>query len=56
MHAVVVVVSSGIIGASFARRILDSVSADGHHVIVVMLGARDACSGATGRQVSYLLS
>ncbi|KAG2107098.1 hypothetical protein BD769DRAFT_1502355 [Suillus cothurnatus] len=44
-HADSVVIGSGITGTSFVRRILDSASADGHDVRVVVLGARDVCSG-----------
>lgn len=31
------------------RRLLYNASAEGHNVRVVMLEARDVCSGATGR-------
>ncbi|KAG1775000.1 FAD dependent oxidoreductase [Suillus placidus] len=53
-HADFVVVGSGITGTSVVRRLLDSASADGHGIRVVMLEARDACSGATGRNGGHI--
>lgn len=51
-YADVVIIGSGITGASFARTLLDY-DADharkGEPLQVVMLEAREACSGATGR-------
>lgn len=55
-EADVVIIGSGITGASVAHHLLDheeGVFVDGHDV--VMLEAREACWGATGR-VSFLFS
>jgi hypothetical protein len=53
-YADVVIIGSGITGTSFARTLLDH-NADhgnqGQPLQVVMLEARDTCSGATGRWV-----
>lgn len=51
-YADIVIIGSGISGASFARTILDWESEHAGKVEplqVVMLEARDTCSGATGR-------
>lgn len=49
-YADVVVVGSGITGTSFARTLLDWERENRRQgVSVVMLEAREACSGATGR-------
>jgi hypothetical protein len=50
-YADVVVIGSGITGTAFARTLLDSFELDCKDVApqVVMLEARDACSGATAR-------
>ncbi|KAG1720741.1 hypothetical protein EDB19DRAFT_1775556 [Suillus lakei] len=53
-HADFVVIGSGITGTSVVRRLLDSSRADGHDVQVLMLEARDACSGATGRNGGHI--
>jgi hypothetical protein len=58
-YADVVIIGSGITGTSFAREFLDLVNSKGKEggsesdLKVVMLEARDACSGATARYVSY---
>ena len=49
-HADIIILGSGITGTSFARTILDY----GSPLQVVMLDARDACSGASGRYVTPL--
>ncbi|OJA13466.1 hypothetical protein AZE42_04414 [Rhizopogon vesiculosus] len=49
-HADVVIIGSGISGASFARTLLEH--GDGLHV--VMLEAHDVCSGATGRNGGHI--
>ena len=54
-HADIVVIGSGITGTSVARTLLDRAHAQGKHPVVLMLEARDACSGATGRYVYTLL-
>lgn len=46
-HADVVIIGSGITGASVARTLM--AEAGGSGLTVLMLDARDACSGATGR-------
>jgi hypothetical protein len=48
-HADVIILGSGITGTSFARTILDH---GPNPLQVVMLDARDACSGASGRYVT----
>jgi hypothetical protein len=53
-RADVVIIGSGITGTSAARCLLDDSAGEG--LEVVMLEARDACSGATGRCASYLFS
>ena len=45
----VVIVGSGITGTSVAKTLLDHAHAEGKRPVVLMLEARDACSGATGR-------
>lgn len=50
-HADVVVIGSGITGTSVARTLLDRAHAAGKQPVLLMLEARDACSGATGRYV-----
>ncbi|KAJ3541813.1 hypothetical protein NMY22_g3750 [Coprinellus aureogranulatus] len=52
-YADIVIIGSGITGTSFARTILDHGKGNDVHgkpLNVVMLEARDACSGATGRR------
>jgi NADPH-dependent 2,4-dienoyl-CoA reductase/sulfur reductase-like enzyme len=44
-HADAVIIGSGITGTSVARELLRS----GQHQVIVMLEARNACDGATGR-------
>ncbi|TFK22042.1 DAO-domain-containing protein [Coprinopsis marcescibilis] len=56
-YADIVIIGSGITGTSFARTILDYKS--GHDVLgaplkIVMLDARDTCSGATGRNGGHV--
>lgn len=56
-YADVVVIGSGITGTSFARAILDYDAlhgVKGKPLCVLMLEARDVCSGATGRFVTHL--
>lgn len=51
-HADIVVIGSGITGTAFARTLLDQARAGGERLpVLLMLEARDACSGATGRYV-----
>jgi len=52
-YADIVIIGSGITGTSFARALLDEKTGrdDEKPMRVVMLEARDACSGATGRYV-----
>lgn len=50
-HADIVVIGSGITGTSVARTLLDRAHAHGKLPVLLMLEARDACSGATGRYV-----
>src|ERR1700730_14450779 len=45
-HADIIILGSGITGTSFARTVLDHGS---NPLQIVMLDARDACSGASGR-------
>jgi len=57
-YADIVVIGSGITGTSFARAILDYDALHGltgKPLRVLMLEARDVCSGATGRFVIHLL-
>lgn len=57
-YADVVVIGSGITGASFVRTLLDydeTRRGDGEPIRLVMLEARDACSGATARCVQWNL-
>lgn len=58
-QADVVIIGSGITGASIARTLLRSRAASGSsstsHPAVVMLEARDICSGATGRNGGHIL-
>lgn len=49
-HADVVIIGSGISGASFARTLLEC----GDSLRVVMLEAQDVCSGATGRNGGHI--
>ncbi|KAG2134564.1 FAD dependent oxidoreductase-domain-containing protein [Suillus bovinus] len=49
-HADVVIIGSGISGASFARTLLEY----GNCLRVVMLEAQDVCSGATGRNGGHI--
>ena len=54
-NADIVIIGSGITGTSFARTVLDHGNGNDVHgklLHIVMLEARDACSGATGRCVS----
>lgn len=53
-YADVVVIGSGITGTSVVRRLLEGCKEAGavESVRVVMLEARDACSGATGRCIT----
>ncbi|KAG1741769.1 FAD dependent oxidoreductase-domain-containing protein [Suillus paluster] len=51
-HADVVIIGSGISGASFARTLLEH----GNSLHVVMLEAQDACSGATGRNGGHIFA
>lgn len=56
-YADVVVIGSGITGTSFVRTLLDEdlkANRNGPPLKVVMLEARDTCSGATARYVLYL--
>jgi len=50
-HASVVIIGSGITGTSVAKTLLDRAHAAGERPVLLMLEARDACSGATGRYV-----
>ena len=52
-HVDVVVIGSGITGTSVAKTLFDRAHAEGRRPVVLMLEARDACSGATGRYVAY---
>ena len=52
-YADFVIIGSGITGTSLARKLLDTLHGDGHNVKVLMLEAREVCSGATGRQVLH---
>ncbi|KAJ7152355.1 nucleotide-binding domain-containing protein [Mycena filopes] len=51
-HADVVIIGSGIAGAAIARALLDSSAAK--TLRIVMLEARDVCSGATGRNGGHI--
>lgn len=54
-YADVVIIGSGITGTSFARAILDWSKLYGPDLLkVVMLEARDTCSGATGRNGGHI--
>ncbi|KAG6374444.1 FAD dependent oxidoreductase [Boletus reticuloceps] len=54
-YADVVVIGSGITGTSVARTLLDRVHAEGKQLpVLLMLEARDACSGATGRNGGHI--
>ncbi|KAF8641546.1 hypothetical protein AX16_009923 [Volvariella volvacea WC 439] len=56
-HADVVIIGSGITGTGFARTLLDYDdlhSKDGESLHVVMLEAREICSGATGRNGGHI--
>ncbi|KAG6826928.1 hypothetical protein H0H92_013885 [Tricholoma furcatifolium] len=57
-YADVVVIGSGITGTSFARELLDwerdHLPTDARRTKVVMLEAREACSGATGRNGGHI--
>ncbi|KAJ7660864.1 FAD dependent oxidoreductase-domain-containing protein [Mycena polygramma] len=55
-YADVVVIGSGIAGTAIARTLLDSqsISKKGPPLRVVMLEARDVCSGATGRNGGHV--
>lgn len=50
-HVSIVVIGSGITGTSVAKTLLDRAHAAGKLPVLLMLEARDACSGATGRYV-----
>ena len=50
-QADIVIIGSGITGTSVARTLLDRAHAAGKLPVLLMLEARDACSGATGRYV-----
>lgn len=56
-QADVVIIGSGITGASIARILLQNraESTNASHLAVVMLEARDICSGATGRNGGHIL-
>ncbi|KIJ08161.1 hypothetical protein PAXINDRAFT_89294 [Paxillus involutus ATCC 200175] len=53
-YADFVVIGSGITGTSVAKAVLDHCHAEGHAPKLVMLEARDACSGATGRNGGHI--
>ncbi|KAG6335672.1 hypothetical protein ID866_3406 [Astraeus odoratus] len=55
-YADFVIIGSGITGTSVARRLLEGCQEAGimDHVRLVMLEARDACSGATGRNGGHI--
>ncbi|KAJ7461363.1 nucleotide-binding domain-containing protein [Mycena galericulata] len=56
-HADVVIIGSGIAGTAVARTLLDSYHANSQNktpLCVVMLDARDVCSGATGRNGGHV--
>jgi glycine/D-amino acid oxidase-like deaminating enzyme len=48
-YADFVIIGSGITGTSIAKALLDRCHAEGQTPMLVMLEAREACSGATGR-------
>ncbi|KIJ53075.1 hypothetical protein M422DRAFT_775811 [Sphaerobolus stellatus SS14] len=51
----IVIIGSGITGAGIARTLLESFNSRSSHPIkIVMLEARDACSGATGRNGGHI--
>ncbi|KAF8999557.1 FAD dependent oxidoreductase [Hymenopellis radicata] len=50
----VVIIGSGIAGTSFAREFLDKLHLTGKERTVVMLEARDVCSGATARNGGHI--
>lgn len=57
-EADIVIIGSGITGASIARTLLQNranSSSASPHPVVVMLEARDICSGATGRNGGHIL-
>lgn len=58
-EAEIVIIGSGITGASIARTLLQSriqdASSPSPHPTVVMLEARDICSGATGRNGGHII-
>lgn len=54
-EADVVIIGSGITGASIARTLLESGTVSSKRPTVVMLEARDACTGATGRNGGHIL-
>ncbi|KIJ67117.1 hypothetical protein HYDPIDRAFT_85690 [Hydnomerulius pinastri MD-312] len=53
-YADFVVIGSGITGTSVAKALLDRCHAEGNAPKLVMLEARDACSGATGRNGGHI--
>ncbi|EAU93246.1 hypothetical protein CC1G_11228 [Coprinopsis cinerea okayama7 len=56
-YADIVIIGSGITGAAFARTILDQKSGhdlQGNPLKIVMLDARETCSGATGRNGGHI--
>ncbi|KIK93832.1 hypothetical protein PAXRUDRAFT_828573 [Paxillus rubicundulus Ve08.2h10] len=53
-YADFVVIGSGITGTSVAKGVLDRCHAEGHAPRLVMLEAREACSGATGRNGGHI--
>jgi hypothetical protein len=57
-HVDVVIIGSGIAGTAIARTLLDhqNLKKDEKGVKIVMLEAREVCSGATGRSVLFLPS
>ncbi|KAI0317894.1 FAD dependent oxidoreductase [Amylostereum chailletii] len=52
-HADIVIIGSGITGTSFARALLDY-EGKGEQLTVIMLEARETCSGATGRNGGHV--
>ncbi|KAG9314934.1 FAD dependent oxidoreductase [Chiua virens] len=53
-YADVVIIGSGITGTSFAKTLLERANAEGKAPVLLMLEARDACSGATGRNGGHI--
>ncbi|KAF9223828.1 FAD dependent oxidoreductase [Gyrodon lividus] len=53
-YADFVIIGSGITGTSVAKALLDRCHAQGHAPKLVMLEAREACSGATGRNGGHI--